>query len=162
MTFDIVEYTDEQLKEMTTIQMQLLRTAQKKKDELKHSLDRDIAQFRELLLAQGTANSTLFEDKRAALTAEYEYRVEILREQLLYSMELNEPYPDADRDQESVGYLVDYSLSYTERYHIVRDYYLAIEDPVERMSLYSNDEVAMRYLGSYYSTLYNVLHMYSQ
>ena len=63
---------------------------------------------------------------------------------------------------EGAGYVVDYSLSYSERYVIVRDYYLAIADPAERMALYTADEVAKRYLDSYYGSLYNVLYTYSQ
>ena len=142
--------------------MQLLRTAQKKKNQLVHGMENDLEMFRQLLMTNGTNWSTLYRQKQAALQSELDYQVAILKEQLLYSMELNEPYPDADSDQEKVGYIVDYSLSYTDRYNIVRAYYLSIENPVERMNLYANDEVAKRYLGSYYSTLYNVLYMYSQ
>ena len=44
----------------------------------------------------------------------------------------------------------------------MRDYYLSIEDPSERMSLYGADSVARKYLGSYYASLYNVLNTYSK
>ena len=57
----------------------------------------------------------------------------------------------------TAGYLVDYTLSYNERFKIVRDYYLAIPDKEERMRLFSADEVAKRYLGTYYEILYTVL-----
>ena len=63
---------------------------------------------------------------------------------------------------ETTGYIVDYSLTYSERYVIVRDYYLSIEDPDERMTLYAADGVAKNYLSSYYKTLYNVLSTYSR
>lgn len=162
MTFDILDYTDEQLEKLTTIQMQLLRTAQKKKNELVRGMEQDLKMFRMLIMGNGTSVSNLYELKKAELQAELDYQIEALKEQLIYSLELNEPVPDADSDQEKVGYIVDYSLSYTDRYNIVRAYYLAIENPVERMNLYTNDDVAKRYLGSYYSTLYNVLYMYSQ
>ncbi len=162
MTFDILDYTDEQLEKLTTIQMQLLRTAQKKKNELVRGMEQDLKMFRMLIMGNGTSVSNLYELKKAELQAELDYQIAVLKEQLIYSMELNEPVPDADSDQENVGYIVDYSLSYTDRYNIVRAYYLAIENPVERMNLYTNDDVAKRYLGSYYSTLYNVLYMYSQ
>lgn len=162
MTFDILDYTDEQLEKLTTIQMQLLRTAQKKKNELVRGMEQDLKMFRMLIMGNGTSVSNLYELKKAELQAELDYQIEVLKEQLIYSLELNEPVPDADSDQEKVGYIVDYSLSYTDRYNIVRAYYLAIENPVERMNLYTNDDVAKRYLGSYYSTLYNVLYMYSQ
>lgn len=162
MTFDIVTFTQDELDALSTIQMQLLRTAQKKKNELQHSLEQDLVAWRNRIYANGFAASTLYAAKEAALKAEFEYNVEILREQLIYSLELNEPFPDGGTGGEDVGYIVDYSLSYVDRYAIVREYYLSIEDPVERMRLYSNDEVARRYLGNYYTTLYNVLYTYSQ
>lgn len=162
MTFDILEYSDEELEKLTTIQMQLLRTAQKSKNELTHNLEKNLEMFKMQIMGNGTSNMDLYELKRRELQAEYDYRVDILKEQLIYSMGLNEPVPDADSDQEKVGYIVDYSLSYTDRYNIVRAYYLSIENPVERMNLYANDEVAKRYLANYYATLYNVLSMYSQ
>lgn len=162
MEFDIISVTDEYLDSLTTIQMQLLRTAQKNKNSLQHKMEQDIALYKKLLYTNGMIISSLLEQKRAELEAEYNYQVEILSEQLLYAIEMNEPYPDSGDYDDSTGYIVDYSLSYTDRYIIVRDYYLAIEDPAERMSLYSNDEVAKKYLGSYYTTLYNVLYSYSQ
>lgn len=162
MTFDIIELDESELKAFSVIQMQLLRTAQKKKNELRHKMESDIELFKKLILGNGMINSTLYEQKREELEAEFEYQVEILREQLLYSLEINEPYPDGDDDQELVGYIVDYTLSYTDRYAIVREYYLSIDDPALRMRLYTDDDVAKRYLGSYYSVLYNVLYNYSR
>lgn len=162
MTFDILDYTDEELKKLTTIQMQLLRTAQKKKNELTRNMQKELEQYRLHIIGNNLYCSNLYADRERELKSELDYQVEILREQLIYSMDLNEPYPDADSDQEKVGYIVDYSLSYSERYTIVRDYYLSIENPAERMNLYANDEVAKRYLANYYATLYNVLMMYSQ
>lgn len=162
MTFDIIELKEGELEGFSTIQVQLLRTAQKKKNELRHKLESDLELFKKLILGNGTVNSTLYEQKREELENEFEYQVAILREQLLYSLDVNEPYPDGDEDQEMVGYIVDYTLSYTDRYAIVREYYLAIDDPALRMKLYTDDEVAKRYLGSYYSVLYNVLYNYSR
>ena len=44
----------------------------------------------------------------------------------------------------------------------MRDFYLAIPDTDERLALYGADEVAKKYLSSYYSTLYSVLATYSK
>lgn len=162
MEFDILEYTEEELEKLSTIQLQLLRTAQKRKNELRHKLEQDYAMFKKLAYTEGMYDSSLLAAKRAGLETEFEYQVEILKEQLQYSMKLNEPYPDRTEEEKQAGYIVDYTLSYTDRYVLVRDYYLAIEDPAERMALYSADEVAKRYLDSYYATLYNVLNMYSK
>lgn len=159
MTFDIIEVTEDQLSNMSAVQMQLLRNAQKKKNELQHSMEGQLRTFGETLNGNNFSGSSFLAAREKDLKAEFDYQVEILREQLLYALELNEPFPG--ENDESAGYIVDYSLSYVDRYAIVREYYLAIEDPVERMNLYEADEVARRYLGSYYTTLYNVLYTYS-
>lgn len=161
MTFDIIEITDKELAKLTVVQMQLLRTAQKNKNNLRANLEKDMDLFVKYALTNDVKDSSLIEQKRAELEAEFERQVAIIAEQLEYSMTLNEPYPE-DEDLENVGYIVDYSLPYTDRYNIVRDYYLAISDASERMALYSADEVAKKYLGSYYITLYNVLSTYSK
>lgn len=161
MIFDIIPVTSEDLDKYSSMQMQLLRNAQKKKNELQHNMEKEVQVYADLLRTHNMHNSALLEQKKAALNEEFEYEVDILREQLLYSIALNEPYPEPGEGEGDVGYIVDYSLSYTDRYAIVRAYYLSIEDPVERMNRYTNDETARRYLGNYYSTLYNVLYTYS-
>lgn len=162
MEFDIIEISENTLSQLSTIQMQLLRTAQKKKNELKHKMEQDLALFKKLVYTDGMKESSLLEQKSKELEEQFDYEVEILVEQLKYAMELNEPFPDWDDEDAEAGYIVDYNLTYTERYIIVRDYYLAITPPAERMALYAADEVAKRYLGTYYETLYNVLSTYSK
>lgn len=161
MVFDIIDVTDKELNEYTAVQMQLLRNAQKKKNELQHALAEDKAIFRKIALTNGMKDSSIIAQRDLELETEYYYQLEIVVEQLLYSLQLNAPLPDSGEGEEA-GYIVDYNLSYTDRYIIVRDYYLAIADTGTRMSLYTNDDVAKRYLGSYYTTLYNVLYTYSQ
>lgn len=162
MEFDIIDLTQEEIAAMSTVQMQLLRTAQKSKNKLRRKLEQDWALYYKLILTNGMVNSSLMSSKIAELEEDYNYEVDILAEQLEYALSVNEPYPDSGEYDETTGYIVDYSLSYTDRYIIVRDYYLAIEDPAERMALYSDDEVAKRYLANYYTTLYNVLYTYSK
>ena len=162
MEFDVKEVTEEELANYTAVQMQLLRTAQKNKNELKPKTRRELELFKKLLLTDGMKNSSLYEHKKAELEAEYNRELDIIVEQLDYALKLNEPYPDGGGGDVNTGYIVDYSLPYSERYKIVRDYYLSIQDPAERMSLYTNDEIAKKYLQSYYSTLYDVLYTYSQ
>jgi hypothetical protein len=168
MYFDIIPYTDDELAALSTIQMKLLRTAQKSKDELDKQLEEDELNYKLLLASNNMIFSTLYEDKCAELEKERDRQVNILREQLVYNMTLNEPTTDDElggshlgSTDESSGYLVDYSLSYIERYTLVRDYYMTIEDPSERLALYTADTTAQDYLGSYYVSLYNYLKQYS-
>ena len=166
MLFDIIDITDEELEKLTVVQMKMLRTAQQKKDELVHKAEKDLDLFRTIVLTAGMKNSTLLNDKRTELYDEVKYKCAVLADNLIYNMSLNEPTTGGDTGDdggdEGAGYIVDYSLSYNERYVIVRDYYLAIPDPDERMALYAADEVAKKNLGSYYATLYNVLATYSK
>ena len=163
MEFNIIEVTDEYYNNLSSVQRQLLRTAQKKKNELEHKAEQDIALYRRYLYTNGAQLSTLLEQKTKEIKDELDYELSILKEQLLYSIKLNEAsVPDDNIGGNDVGYLVDYSLSYTDRYVIVRDYYLSIPDPSERIALYLADEVAKKYLDKYYNSLYNVLLTYSQ
>ena len=162
MTFDVVEVTEEELGSFTAVQMQLLRTAQKSKNELLHKMQKELALFKKLVYTDDMKESSLLAQKEAELQAEYEYQLAIIVEQYEYGMQLSEPYIPENPEVANVGYLVDYTLPYAERYNIVREYYLAISDPTERMALYSADDVAKNYLSSYYRTLYNVLYSYSK
>ena len=163
MMFDIIDITEYELKNFTTVQMQLLRTAQKNKNELEYNLEKDMELFTQLVMTNDMKTSTLIEQKRKELEKELNRKVEILVEQLNYNLSLAEPYPEGGGNwDDDAPYIVDYTLSYNERYNIVRAYYLAIEDPSERMALYTSDETARKYLGSYYATLYNVLYTYAK
>jgi hypothetical protein len=163
MKFDVIDISEQEVEALTTIQLKLLRTTQQKKDALYHTLEQDLNAYKLLTYTDGVAYSSLYEDKEKELTEECEYQVDILREQLIFNMSLNEPTTDDETgdngkdDQPNTGYLVDYELSYLERYIQVRDYYMTIEDPSERLALYAADEVALEYLNSYYNTLYNYL-----
>ncbi len=160
MDFDIIDISAAEAEALTTIQLKLLRTAQQNKNELYHTLQQELQVYYCLCNTNNVHLSSLYADKKAELEAEYEYEVEILREQLIFNMSLNEPTNDGetgDSGNDSSGYIVDYELSYLERYIQVRDFYLAIEDPAERLALYAADTVAQSYLGNYYTTLYNYL-----
>ena len=166
MTYDILELEEEDILAMSVVQTKLLRTAQKSKNELAHQLEEDKQTFYNIVVANGTLNSGIYQAKCAQLEAEYEREVEILREQLIFNLSLNEPTTDDELgdtglgEDEGSGYIVDYSLSYVDRYTIVKTYYMSIEDPAERLALYAADTIAQAYLGNYYNTLYNLFAQY--
>lgn len=156
MTFDIIEITEQEAEALSTVQLKLLRTAQQKKNDLYHKLCAQLEDYKRITLANNVYNSSLYDSVEGELTAEYEYQVGILKEQLIFNMSLGEPTTDGetgDSGNDDTGYIVDYELSYIERYSQVRSFYLAIEDPDERLALLAADEVAQKYLGSYYNTL---------
>ena len=163
MTFDIIDMEEEDLLALSTVQMRLLRTAQQEKDDLTCELERDKQTFYNIVVADGMLNSGIYAAKCDELDEEYEQKVAVLKDNLIYNMSLNVPTADDDNPSgsgEEVGYIVDYSLSYLDRYQIVRNYYMSIADPAERIAAYTADDTAKDYLGQYYTTLYNVLYQY--
>ncbi len=82
MKIDVIEMTEEELKKLTTIQMQLVRSAQKSKNELRVNLEKDIKLFEKLVLTNDLRNSPLLELKRAELEAEFSRKLDIIVEQL--------------------------------------------------------------------------------
>ncbi len=167
MTFDIIEITDEEVENLSVVQLKLLRTAQQKKDALEHKLKDQLREYRLTFATSGRKMSTLYDAMEFDLYQEFNYQVEILREQLVFSMSLREPTADdetGDKGElggEDVGYVVDYRLSYLERYVAVRDYYLSIENADERLALYAKDQVARKYLDTYYTHLFDYLYSFT-
>ena len=158
MTFDIIDMEEEDLLALSTVQMRLLRTAQQEKDDLTCELERDKQTFYNIVVADGMLNSGIYAAKCDELDEEYEQKAAGLKDNPIYNMSPN--VPTGGGDDSDVGYIVDYSLSYLDRYQIVRNYYMSISDPAERIALYTADTTAKDYLGQYYNTLYNVLSQY--
>ncbi len=82
MEFDIIELTPEELSNFTSVQMQLLRSAQKNKNTLRENMDRDLRLFKSLLLTDDVFNSSLYAQKRAELEREFDFKTESIAEQL--------------------------------------------------------------------------------
>ncbi len=164
MEFDIIDLSEEELDMLSTIQLKLLRTAQQTKNEMTVKLNEELVTFYNLCKTNNVYLASIYTDKKAALEEEYDREVAILKEQLIFNMSLSEPTNDGETGSsgsDDSAYLVDYELSYLERYIAVRDYYLTIEDADQRMALYAADETAKSYLGSYYNSLYNYLSTYT-
>lgn len=158
MEFNIIEISDDYYANLSVYQRQELRAAQKKKNELERKAQKEIALFRRKLYTNAIQNSSLITQKTNEISEELEYQIGVLKEQLMYSLSLDGSFMGSGNA--NVEYLVDYSLSYTDRYVIVREYYMAIPDPQRRVELYLEDDVAKQYLGKYYNSLYNVLLTY--
>lgn len=160
MEFDIIEVSDDYYDSLTMAQRRVLREAQIKKNGLVRKAEKEIAKFRRKLYTNGVQTSSLLAQKTAEIYSELEYETEVLKSRLLFDIERLTPDKEEELDYSSAPYLVDFKLNYTDRYVIVRDYYLSLPDPRERVQLYLQDEIAKIYLGIYYTSLYNVLMTY--
>lgn len=160
MTFDIVDITEDEVDLLTTVQKKLLRTAQQKKNEMVRKRDEQLFELKIMCNSNNMASSCVYAQTAAKIQSDYQTQLDILVEQLQFNMSLREPTSGDETGgsgTDNTGYIVDYELSYLERYIAVRDYYLTIEDPAERIALLQADTVAMEYLGTYYSTLFDYL-----
>ncbi len=160
MIFDIVDITEDEVELLTTVQKKLLRTAQQKKDEMVRKRDKQLFELKIMLNSNNMENSSIYSQMAAEIQRDFQTELDILVEQLQFNMSLREPTSGGetgDSGVDNTGYIVDYELSYLERYISVRDYYLTIEDPNERIALLQADTVAQEYLGTYYSVLFDYL-----
>ena len=166
MQFDIIPVTGTEVGKLSTAQLRLLRDAQNKKNELLIKAERELKAFSLSVMGAGMAYSSLIESKRRELDEEVWRKCAVIADDLLFDIsaigQSSEGGGGSGGDATQTEYRVDYSLSYSERYVIVRDYYLRIKDVSERMTKYASDEVAKKYLGTYYKTLYNVLATYEK
>ncbi len=166
MQFDIIPVTGTEVGKLSTAQLRLLRDAQNKKNELLIKAERELKAFSLSVMGAGMAYSSLIESKRRELDEEVWRKCAVIADELLFDIsaigQSSEGGGGSGGDAPQTEYRVDYSLSYSERYVIVRDYYLRIKDVSERMTKYASDEVAKKYLGTYYKTLYNVLATYEK
>lgn len=151
MEIDIISYTPEQFSVLTGEQLLQIKEAQMKKNDLLRNLEERLQKEKEKLVENGMIHAGIWALLEEKLRSECEDEIAWLRDTLLFYLR----YSGAE-DILSAPYTVDYSLSEIERYNVVRDYYMgAYDDPVERLNAYRKDEVAMKYLSEYYSSLYD-------
>mgnify|MGYP003300003350 CR=1 FL=1 len=161
MKIDIISYTDEQFAALTETQLQEIREVQAEKDQLFAALNKKKEKEYYRILESGTLRSMLYEQACARLDEEYEAEVERLRSGLVFYLQYSSRGDDSSAD--SAPYIVNYALSYEQRYVIVRDYYMsAYSNPTERFEAFRVDPIAGSYLGEYYATLSSYLRAYAE
>ena len=152
MTIDIIEFTDAQYSALNEEQLQEVMNAQTKKDKLLSSLNEKKRKEKFRLLKNGIFRSNIYDSLCAQWDSEYQSELNAIKERLLFYLRFSL------KVETPVGhpYVVDYALSYSERFMVVRDYYLATySDPTARMDAFKQDTVAPSYLGEYYASLYD-------
>ena len=126
--------------------------------------DEQLFELKIMCNSNNVESSSIYRQTANKIQSDYQTELDVLIEQLQFNMSLREPTNGGETgggDIDNTGYIVDYELSYLERYIAVRDYYLTIEDPNERIALLQQDKVAMEYLGTYYSVLFDYLYTFT-
>ncbi|MBQ9728447.1 MAG: hypothetical protein IJV85_02510 [Clostridia bacterium] len=153
MTIDIIDYADEQFAALSEEQVMEVRSAQTKKNKLELALQNKLKKEKNRLIENGIFLSEIWAQIQQKLQTEHEAEINHLREALLFYLRFTK---SNSQQAQQAPYTVDYSLSYEERYYIVRDYYEeTYSDPIERVRVLREDEVAAQYLGEFYKTLYD-------
>ena len=162
MTIDIVDLTSPDYAHLSPIQMAMVRAAQTKKDKIVLQAEKDKRDLKYLLLANNTARSTALKDAISEIETQKEKDIETVKSDLDYQLAYealgsegneNGPYRYPQNP--------NYNLSYSERFLIVRQYYMDItSDPNARLKAYAGDTLARSYLGEFYQTLYDLLLSY--
>ena len=152
MTIDIISFTDDQYERLTDEQLVEVRNVQFKKNRLLRALEEDKKKAKYEMLQKGVYVGSSYTKLCEKLQAECEEEINTLRDGLLFYLRYA-----VRSDGQEAPYLVDYSLDYPERIGIVREYYeTTYPDPVERVTVFNEDEIALTYLGEYFAPIYEL------
>lgn len=162
MIIDIIDLSDEQFSDLNAVQMAMVRAAQTEKNEILAEAEKEKGEIFKELLTNGTARSTYYSERAEAIDDEAEEKVEAVKDDLLYQIAYD---LDAGDGNEDGPYRYpenpNYNLSASQRFLVVRSYYMEATDDAEaRLEAYAMDSLARTYLGEYYATLYDLLASY--
>ncbi len=162
MIIDIIDLSDEQFSDLNAVQMAMVRAAQTEKNEILAEAEKEKGEIFKELLTNGTARSTYFDERAETIDYEAEEKVEAVKDDLLYQIAYD---LDAGDGNEDGPYRYpenpNYNLSASQRFLVVRSYYMEATDDAEaRLEAYAMDSLARTYLGEYYATLYDLLASY--
>ena len=162
MTIDIVDLTDPKYSKLSPVQLAMVRAAQGKKDKVVAQAQKDKNELKFFMLANNVARSTALRDALRHIDTQMQSDIETIKSDLDYQLAY-EALGQEGNDQGPYRYPQNpnYNLSYSERFLVVRQYYMDItSDPDARLRAYSMDTLAKSYLGEFYQTLYDLLRSY--
>ncbi len=162
MTIDIIDLSDPQYADLSPVQLAMVRAAQAKKDAVTAQAATSRENLFYHLLGNDNLRASVRTREEGAIDQAAETEIAVIREDLLYQLayealgsEGNElgPYRYPENP--------NYNLSYSQRFLVVRDYYMHVtSDAAARLEAYHMDSLARTYLGDFYSTLYDLLASY--
>ena len=158
MYIDIVDYTPDQFSRLTDSQRVKIYEAQAKHNRIKEKMQAALRAERDKLIKNGIFHSGIWEKFKEYTENVYGEELKAVKERLLYDI----AHDRMAEDTTNVPYTIDYTLTYDERYIIVRDYYTtAYADALTGYFAFLEDEFAVGYLGDLYTTLHDYLYVLS-
>ena len=162
MTIDIIDLTDPEYSDLSPVQLSMVRVAQGKKNDILADAEEEKTRLQDQLIVNNFARSSIFTYAEARVDAEASAQVDAVREDLLYQLAY-EALGSEGNEQGPYRYPENpnYNLSASQRFLVVRNYYIqATDDPEARLQAYAMDTLARQYLGEFYATLYDLLASY--
>ncbi|HIX08910.1 MAG TPA: hypothetical protein H9683_01880 [Firmicutes bacterium] len=162
MTIDIIDLTDPEYSDLSPVQLSMVRVAQGKKNDILADAEEEKTRLQDQLIVNNFARSSIFTYAEARVDAEASAQVDAVREDLLYQLAY-EALGSEGNEQGPYRYPENpnYNLSASQRFLVVRNYYMqATDDPEARLQAYAMDTLARQYLGEFYATLYDLLASY--
>ncbi len=162
MVIDIIDLTDENYSNLSTVQLAMVNAAQTKKNKILADAETQKGNRFRLMLSNNVARSSALQDEYAAIDAEAQREVEVVKADLLHQL----AYESLNSEGNENGVYrypenPNYNLSYSQRFLVVREYYMNVTtNPEARLQAYAMDTLARAYLGEYYQTLYELLASY--
>lgn len=163
MVIDIISYTDTQLSFLSVEQLEEVRRAQIKKNNLLKEKEEICNEEKYRLQRNGVFIGPLYAKYCAKIETEYTQKIEELREGLLFYLQFTSR-PNGTLEQQA-PYIVNYALPMQQRLTAVREYYESAytdERSIERFEAFKADEVAVVYLGEYYISVYSIYKQYAR
>ena len=162
MTIDIIDLNDPKYSDLSPVQLSMVRVAQAKKDKLLAGAEEEKEEMFEILTSNHFERSTAYNYYTKQVDDDAAAQIEAVREDLILQLAYESLGSEGD---ENGPYRYpqnpNYNLSYSERFLVVRNYYMeATDDPNARLQAYGMDTLARTYLGEFYQTLYDLLASY--
>lgn len=162
MEIDIIDLNDEKYRNLSSVQLAMVRAAQSKKNKILAEAEEEKGELFRMMLSNNMARSSALRDKKTEIDRNAQKEIDTVRADLLYQL----AYEGIGQEGNEYGPYrypenPNYNLAYAQRFLAVRNYYMsATEDPSARLQAYSMDSLARSYLGEYYQTLYELLASY--
>ena len=151
MEIDIINYTAEQYAQLTDEQLLKVQEAQMKKNRLQGNLEKNLQKKKDALIKNRMFSSSIFSMMETTMREDCEEEIEMVRQSLLFYLHYS-----AKAVIGEAPYMVNYALSDTERFEIVKTYYeTTYTDGKLRFEAFSKDTIAKAYLGELYAPLYH-------
>lgn len=162
MEIDIIDLTDPEYADLSPVQLSMVRVAQAKKNNILAKMDEELRELFNIMHGNWNARADAYSREERNYIVNADLQIQAVQEDLLYQLAYETL---ANEGNENGPYRYpenpNYNLSVSQRFLVVRQYYMeATDDPEARLRAYAMDTLAREYLGEFYQTLYDLLANY--